>query len=83
MCLAFGVDELWIKIDPAIPFNGIEGNPDPPESVIVFDSSKYPEIKNRLHIQDATLAVIKNNEKGIIVPRNNFFHGRIHWCSPY
>jgi hypothetical protein len=83
MCLAFGVNELWVKIDPAIPFNRIERNPDPPESLIVFDSPKYAEIKNRLHIKDAILAVIKNNEKGVIIPRNHFFHGRVHCLAPY
>jgi hypothetical protein len=83
ICLAFGVNELWIKIDPSIPFNRIERNPDSPESLIVLDSLKYAEIKNRLHVYDAILTVFKNNEKGVIIPRNNFFHRRVHRFAPY
>jgi hypothetical protein len=83
MCLAFGVNELRIKIDPAIPFNRIEGNPDPLEIFIVFNSSKYAEIKNRFHVQDPILAVFKYDEKGVIISRNNFFDRGVHWLAPY
>ena len=82
-CLAFGVNELWIKIDPAIPFNRIECNPDLPKVLIVLDSPKYTEIKNRLHVQDALLAVFKNNKESIIIPRNNFFHRRVDCAVLY
>jgi hypothetical protein len=81
--LAFGVNEFRIKIDPAIPFNRIEGNPNLPEILIVLDSPEYAEIKNRFQIQDALFAVFKNDEKGIIILRNNFFYRKVHRPPPY
>jgi hypothetical protein len=56
LSLAFGINEFWIEIDPAIPFDRIECNPDLFESLIVFDSLKYAKTKNGLHVQNAGLS---------------------------
>jgi len=42
---AFGVNILRIEINPAIPFNRIEGDANPLEPVQIFDSLENAEIK--------------------------------------
>src|SRR5438034_103036 len=74
----FAVNKLWIEIDAAFPFDRIEGNMHTLEGVVIFESLKYAEIKHRPHVEDALLAVVKENCQRIIVVRQDFFHCRIH-----
>jgi hypothetical protein len=80
---AFGVNILRIKINPAIPFNRIEGDANPLEPVQIFDSLENAEIKEGLHVKDPLLPVFKDQKEGIVIPGNHFFNGKVHGGAPH
>jgi hypothetical protein len=76
--LTFGVNILRIEINPAVPLNRIEGDMDPLEPVQILDALEYAEIKERLHVKDAILAVFEDQKEGVVVPGNHFFNSQVH-----
>lgn len=68
-----GVDEFRIQVNSARPFNGVEGNPNQSEGIMVLKALKDAEIEHRAHIEHPILAVIEKHRQSMVVAGNHRF----------
>lgn len=61
--LTFAVYEFGIEINSTVPFNGVEGNPDALEMLILSYPSKHPKLEIRFHIKHTVFAIIERDSK--------------------
>jgi hypothetical protein len=72
--LTFCVNELRVKVNPTVPFNSVECDSDPLESIMVLNPLKDAEVQILLHVQDAVLAVIEDYRKHMVGTGHHFLY---------
>jgi hypothetical protein len=80
---AFFINIFGIEIDAAVPLNGVECNVDSIEFVQILDALENAEVKQRLHVEPATLPIFENDRKSVVLMGNDLLNGMIHRNAPY
>ena len=79
----FGVHKFGIKINIAIPFNGVKSDTNALKVFVVRDFVKDAEIKIGFHIQHTFFAVLKCDMKRKIFTRDSIRYRWIHIYANY
>jgi hypothetical protein len=80
---ALFVHIFGVKVDAAVPFNGIEGNTHAFKPIHVLDPLKDPEFKNRLHVEHPFFTIVEDKKEGMVISRDYFFYAWVHCHPPY
>jgi len=63
--------EFGIEINSTVPFNGVEGNPDTLEMLILPYPLKHPKTEIRLHVKHTVFAIIERDSKRKVLIGND------------